>query len=1079
MTMPCFNTEQGLALSSISCCVKDNKGILWFGTGGGGCSRYDGKKFQTLNTTNGLINNIVYCIFQDSKGNYWFGTDGGVSFYNGRSFVNFTTKNGLPSNQVRSIVEDDLGNVWLGTDGAGVCYFDGHTFKLPQNNAAFTQLHVNCLAKDSKGTVWVGTDFKGLFFISGKAISAFASGVANEKSQNQLFTILSLFEDQSGRLWIGQKDHGAICLQNGILTAPLPCEPLKATTVNAIVQDRDGNLWFCTHFGIYEAQAAEGEAVRFITTKQGLANNFVSSATEDNNGNLWFGTYGGGISRFDGDAFSSFTTNQGVPEDITFSIAEDKDGRKWFGTNAHGPYFEQDGVFHWLEGAPGLNSNTVFSIIRDHNGSLWFGTDDGLYQLVIESTTAAGEIKGQLKLWGQGSGLPKSPIFCMTEDRQNRLWLGTCGAGLVCIHHHLISLYGLQEGLTNTIIRSILNASDGTIWLGTSGGGLNTIKDKQIKAISKVNELINPYIYTLTEDHEGVIWAGTGGGISKIKKVENGNEYKVQNITLKDGLPDLDVFSFTETKNKEMIAGTNKGMVLFHRGKLDVFGNKTGYPVKDANSNALFCDHEGIIWEGTGDKLIRFDYSKVKKNHKKPQLWLEKVLINEMPLTGDLNVYGDQPKLLLADTLQGRFKGVNFSGLSDFYPVPRQLVLPYRHNSISFEVTTNETSRPFMVKYQFFLEGYDADWSPPTDLPKVDYGNMHEGKYVFKARACSADGVWGDPLVYRFKVLPPWFRTWWMYLLYGVGSVGLFWFALRWRTATLRRDKERLRRLVGERTAEVVLQKDEAERQRELVFVKNKEITDSINYAQRIQNAMLKPKQNQLINIPENFILLKPKDIVSGDFYWTHKKDNFWYIAAVDCTGHGVPGAFMSMLGLALLNEIINREQVLTPAEILDALRFKVIKELQQGDGAGDNHDGMDMSLARIQLDNNELQWAGANNSIYIINSADSSQGSERTLVEIKGDKQPIGFHPSSKPFTNNTVQLTTGTLLYLFTDGFADQFGGAKGKKLLYKRFEQLLLQYAHLHLEMQKKALEDYFELWKKEEEQVDDVCLIGINI
>ena len=1121
LNMPIFNTEQGLALSSITFCMRDHSGLLWFGTAGAGASMYDGKHFFTLNISNGLPGNVVYCIFEDSKHFLWFGTNAGVCCYNGKSIVQYSEQNGLPYNVVRSVAEDELGNIWLGTDGGGLCYFDGRSFHQPANNKDFAQLHVNCLLKEKNGRLWVGTDMKGLFYVSGRTIIPLNQSNSKEASLLSTGTVLSLLEDNSGNLFIGLKEHGVLCLQNGQLVTLKEFEDIKKLTVRSIFQDKKGDLWMCTHQGAFKLDHANKNKLEHITTKQGLAYNALVSVAEDLRGNLWFGTFGGGICRYEGESCKAFTTNQGLPSDIVYSIAEDMEGRKWFGTTDSGAFFEKNGVFHQLEGAGEFGHKAIFSILRDHEGNLWFASENDhvLYELVLQKSLKGDEVSGKLYEWGFENGLPRNKITCLTEDANHQLWMGTDGGGVICLKKEKFKIYTTADGLPDNSVLSSLCAKDGGIWFGFAGKGLCRFDGVNFINYTKRDGLVNPVVFCLLEDLNGTIWAGTEGGISKMTRVwsnamsnpkskaasENGNgaglrkgagagngagvgngtgvglgkniEFQFENITQKDGLSDLVVYSLTKIGKETMVAGTNQGLSFIQDGKIEIFANKTGYPIKDANSNAMFSSENGIIWLGTGDKLVKFAYNLVNTDTMRPKLWLEQVLINGMQLMGELNIYGEKPKEVLKDSLNGNFKGVSFESVENFHPIPVGLVLPYQHNSITLDLNTNEVGKPSMIKYQYFLEGYEKDWSPVTDNSRVEYGNIHEGSYTFKARACSPEGIWSLPITYRFKVNPPFYRSWYMYLIYFGATLGFLFVVLRWRTSSLRRDKERLRRLVSERTAEVVLQKDEAERQKELLFLKNKEITDSINYAQRIQDAMLKPKQNQLINIPDHFILLKPKDIVSGDFYWATKKENYWYIAAVDCTGHGVPGAFMSMLGLALLNEITARDQAISPAEILDALRYKIIKELHQSGGVEDNRDGMDMSLARIQLDNNEVQWAGANNSLYIVQELDGLKPGEKKLIEIKGDKQPIGFHPSSTPFTNHRFSLKPKTQLYLFTDGFADQFGGPNGKKMMYKKFETALLQYADLGLDEQKKALSDYFEAWKKGEEQVDDVCVIGI--
>lgn len=249
---------------------------------------------------------------------------------------------------------------------------------------------------------------------------------------------------------------------------------------------------------------------------------------------------------------------------------------------------------------------------------------------------------------------------------------------------------------------------------------------------------------------------------------------------------------------------------------------------------------------------------------------------------------------------------------------------------------------------------------------------------------------------------------------------------------------------------------------------KHKEITDSINYAKRIQVAILKDTDYVSPHLPEHFVLFKPRDVVSGDFYWTHEKENDWYVAAIDCTGHGVPGAFLTMLGSAFLNEICSVADLLTPAEVLNRLRDKIIKELS---GQGEIKDGMDLSLCKINLKTKEMQWAGANNPLWYIQNGE--------MKDITADKQPIGIYEIMKPFTNHTIQLAKGDSVYLFTDGYADQFGGPKEKKFKYKPLQESLKEMSPLSMAEQKEKLNETFENWKGKLEQTDDVCVVGIRV
>jgi serine phosphatase RsbU (regulator of sigma subunit)/Tfp pilus assembly protein PilF len=272
------------------------------------------------------------------------------------------------------------------------------------------------------------------------------------------------------------------------------------------------------------------------------------------------------------------------------------------------------------------------------------------------------------------------------------------------------------------------------------------------------------------------------------------------------------------------------------------------------------------------------------------------------------------------------------------------------------------------------------------------------------------------------------------------------------------------------KTVELRAAYQEIENQRRLLEQRNTEIIDSIKYARRIQQALLKDEEHISHHLPPHFILYKPKDIVSGDFYWALEKGAHLYVAVADCTGHGVPGAFLTMLGTSYINEITGRDDLPSPAQILDELRIKFVKEL----GAdGETKDGMDISMVRINYKTREVVWAGANNPLWIIRNA------AEEIEEIKPNKQAIGLMHSPVMFTDHALQLNEGDSLYLFTDGFPDQFGGPLGKKFKYKQLKDVLLANSRLTPGEQKQKLEHVFSEWMGELEQVDDVCVVGIRL
>jgi phosphoserine phosphatase RsbU/P len=286
------------------------------------------------------------------------------------------------------------------------------------------------------------------------------------------------------------------------------------------------------------------------------------------------------------------------------------------------------------------------------------------------------------------------------------------------------------------------------------------------------------------------------------------------------------------------------------------------------------------------------------------------------------------------------------------------------------------------------------------------------------------------------------------------------------------------KRVIEEKHAELVLQKIEIQNQKDRLEVKNRETTDSINYAKNIQDALLPTEEDFKSYFKESFVFFKPKDIVSGDFYWIYEKDNLVFYATADCTGHGVPGGFMTMLGLSFLDDIIEGQKVQDPALALDLMRDKIISALNQTGNFGESKDGMDITICCIDKIKMELNFASANNDLYIVKNNLSGSNSNN-LFEYKANRQPVGFYHLNKPFSKQTILLEEGDCIYTFTDGYADQFGGPKSKKFRYKQFQEILSNNSHLNFNTQKNILSTTLDNWKNDLEQIDDILVIGVKV
>lgn len=266
------------------------------------------------------------------------------------------------------------------------------------------------------------------------------------------------------------------------------------------------------------------------------------------------------------------------------------------------------------------------------------------------------------------------------------------------------------------------------------------------------------------------------------------------------------------------------------------------------------------------------------------------------------------------------------------------------------------------------------------------------------------------------------------------------------------------------------------------------ELIASIKYAEQIQTAVLTSDQNQKL-LKDFTVFYQPKDIVSGDFYWYHENEDHFYLCVADCTGHGVPGAFLTMLGTTLLNVIVTTNELISPAEILNQLRSRVINSLSQSLGQS-NKDGMDISMIRVNTTSMKAEWAGANNPLIVLKNSNISKldtnskyntvsAYESELFEIKGDKQPISISEKMTHYTNHQIQLHKGDIVYLYSDGYADQFGGKLGKKFMSLNFKKLLLQIKNKSIAEQGQALKANFLEWKGQIEQIDDVCVLGFKL
>lgn len=815
--MPNFNTEHGLALSSILCGFEDSAGNLWFGTSGNGLSKYDGQTFTNFTSNHGLIHNLINCITEDEYGNIWLGTYGGLSKYDGMGFQNFTMEQGLIDNDINQIIEDKQGNLWFSSTKGVTKLFkqdivnENYRFFNFDKNDGLPGDYVGDLFEDSKGNLWLATEY-GISIYDPESEARGQKAFVNYPLWSEGADVSTIVEDKSGFLWIGT-DRGVVTVEpSGIiqkkdnLTLFTTSNGLINNEIKSSLVDRNGNVWFGTKTGLSEYRIADSIFVNY-TVKQGLANDKVYSITQDHAGHLWFGTLGGGISRYDGSSVTGIGNNEDFPLDAILAITEDEHGSLWLcSSNGIISYNvndqrEKQKYFLRYNSSHGFPDDYVFAIIKSKAGKLWFSADRGLSSFDGETIIN----------YSTDQGLISNNVISLKEDSKGRLWIGTYEEGVSVFDGTSFRNYTTNHGLVHNTVWCFYEDKKGYLWMATRGG-LSLFDGKNFTNFTKDQGLRDNKLSYVTEDKSGNILIGSwGGGVSIIRKsiveqLTSGNAAQVkgpifEEFTSNEGLANDVVYGIIEDNDGNIFIGTSNGFTVLKggigmniaRNGIEYFNQKTGYPIRDISNNySMFQDSKGIIWAGTGDKLVRFDYKNVIRNIDPPKVFIQSVKVNNehfswtklshsrradsaenqkkyaVPdyLTDELKVYGRQLDPEERDTLIERLGDIDFEGVQPFSGIPVNLVLPFKYNSISFDFNSIETARPFMVQYQYLLEGYDDVWSPLTSKSTASFGNIPAGSFTFKVRALSPEGVWSDPANYHFDILPPFYRSWWAYVIY-------------------------------------------------------------------------------------------------------------------------------------------------------------------------------------------------------------------------------------------------------------------------------------------------------------------------
>lgn len=1028
-----YTPKNGLANSIVNSIFQDSKGYIWFGTQGGGVSRFDGSVFKNYNKEAGLVDNDVTYITEDKKGNIWIATSAGVSQFDGVSFKNYTAKDGLANGVVYCIYADEKNTIWFAVQEGGVNIYDGNKFTqlsvkdgLPSNNV-FT------ISQDKNKNYWFGMS-NGIAKYDGSRVTSYdkKEGINNK-------TFFSSFVDSKGVVWFGGIQESGVIrytgnhFENFVLPASVAND-----FIGSITEDNKNNMWFATDHG---ALKYDGKQFLLFTEKEGLASNYVLSLCHDYENNIWIGTQDGGVNLFNNESFVNYTEKDGLLNKNVVTITQESDDRYIIGSSGLGLSIlnAKTNTFSPFTTAKEALEFNVRTTLLDKSKQFWVGTQDGVF--VFQKEKELYQLKKSIK---RINNTDFTAVIGIVEAADNSVWLGSYGSGIAVIQGDKIVLHNKANGFISDNILTIYEDSKSNIWIGTKDEGLIKYDGQRFTQFSGKEGLTDKGIWCITEDKKGNIYLGTNeSGVF----IFDGKKFKSANIS--DGLCSNYVSGIVYDPIDDCIwIGTEKGINkikfsdYFEVVSIRFYGEQEGYKGIATNSNAVILDTKGMMWFGGINGLARYN-----RKYDFPNITPPKLRINGIKLA-----YQQVDWANYADSVDRR------SGL------PLNLELSHKNNSLSFDFQAFTTDN---VKYTFILEGQDEQWSPLSPNSEAVFTNISPGKtYTFKVKAVNSYGVWSDEMVaFSFMINPPWWQTWWFYtlaiLIVGAGVFGF----INYRTAQLAKEKKVLEEKVTERTVEL---KDANDK----LSVAFQDIKDSINYAKKIQNAILPLDEEIKKALPQSFVLFQPRDVVSGDFYWFNRKDHLIYIAAVDCTGHGVPGAFMSMIGSSLLNEIISKKGNHDAAGVLKKLHLGVRKSLKQDRDSYESKDGMDLALAVIDTNTNSLQYAGAKRSLFAFINGEFS--------EVKADKQSIGGLEMKDDYTfqNHNFPLQKGDTFYLFTDGYVDQFGGEKGKKYSTKRLKERLTELQSLSLSEQCKTLEKDIVQWKSDLEQVDDILVIGLR-
>ncbi|MBL4754499.1 MAG: hypothetical protein JKY52_13005 [Flavobacteriales bacterium] len=920
-----YATKDGLSNNLVYAIAEDDLGNLWFGTDGGGISVFNGHAFTTIDGDDGLDNEHVYTIVKGNSGEMWVGTDGGglyaiwPSMASGDlqfKITHYGARQGLVSDSVISMVIDTDGDLWVGT-AAGVSWIsydvsDSHdsieityTLNFLVGNGLRHEV-VNAICEDHNGNIWFGTFGGGLNVLmkeswAGKIgvfdINRFTWHYVTAADGLCDNSVTSLYEDKKGYMWVGTYGGGACkVLSNSIGTSQNYItygqgEGLNNEIIWSITQDRSGSLWLGTEGGGLFKYL--GERFTHFSTDDKLSSNIVFSIMEDSRNNIWLGTFEGGVSLIrDGDDMTygglnieNYTTANGLTDNNVVKLFEDNKGKVWAGTFQGISIYDQNKAISHEEDAfvrlnlPILNNITVLSMTQTKSGTMWIGTDDAgaIYFDVNDVVLSQGEWTvdtAKISYVTTAEGLNSNVIWSITEDNRGYIWLGTSTGGvskLIPVHgstnEYTVHNITENEGLSNNFVLNIMQDAYGKMWFATYGGGISVLDDNEATGdvgerwhyITTDEGLTDDGMVSMVFDDEGNIWAGTNKGINKIVFDAEGNvgEIKRRNISAFRG---------------------------YHIKQL---GKREGFVGVECNQNSICKDNNGNIWFGTAHVLTRLNAKAEELNDLAPlthirglRLFFDEVDWSIQDISpDDSEASQSDDKTGLPKVKKDELQGVAYSGYDPWSNLPKDLILPYNKNHLTFDFLGISLKKPENVKSVYMLEGLDLDWSPPVEEKFATYPKLPPGKYSFKVRTVNSDGIWNStPNTYSFTITPPFWQTWWFYLTCGLLSAAAVYTGVLFRIQSLQRAKKLLKQQVKLRTRQLREEKILVEKQKVELEITNQDLNDAFNKLKQLETfkdsmmGMIVHDLKNPLNAIMSFSKYKPSPNIMSNIYRSGRK---------------------------------------------------------------------------------------------------------------------------------------------------------------------------------------------------------------